>query len=510
MVEALKKLAPRKALGSFDFNAAPPLPRDVCGNYNEQSAADHGPSTRGDTLSKSRLPVTSRSAEDGLAWVSLKASIAPLDLSLKILARFTSPDSFHWCHRLSSNAKFHGVQQFTQGLGVISRKIDECQLMACSEKVASAEKLGATFWNSLHSWVYPQSSLPPSMLSVISTTAARGGEAEGIFLSKRHRAWEAAYRSLYNNFCCQACSLFYVCMQQFVAMFVGGGVGGRSRGACTAYLTRSTRGVRQVLLEHDIKFTMPFNASGPPTTTVEDLQDLLEFEKSNPGQTRVVNERQASDSGPQSMLCFEGFSDVHRFYDFLLNHRSLLNSTAAMDVPVLYAPTAFDNASLSVPEMTCKQLQRTDNLAHRQLRNSKREDSLKCTEIASNTTYTMEIKGMFLPPWVIIRLCTVLQDSQPLGFSVRFATDSLTEGLNIAQEELTDNAKPANFKNFFATLHAPTNLETVSETKCESSTVSPSEFNQPSGVGTAVVKELKFDSGSYKAVLAPLQLAASV
>ena len=95
--EALKKLAPRKALGSFDFNAAPPLPRDVCDNYNEQSAADHGPSTRGDTLSKSRLPVTSRSAEDGLAWVSLKASIAPLDLSLKILARFTSPDSFHWC-----------------------------------------------------------------------------------------------------------------------------------------------------------------------------------------------------------------------------------------------------------------------------------------------------------------------------------------------------------------------------------------------------------------------------
>lgn len=69
--------------------------------------------------------------------------------------------------------------------------------------------------------------------------------------------------------------------------------------------------------------------------------------------------------------------------------------------------------------MTCKQLQRTDNLANRQLRNGKREDSLKCTETASNTTYTMEIKGMFLPPWVIIRLCTVLQDSQPLGFSVR-------------------------------------------------------------------------------------------
>lgn len=29
---------------------------------------------------------------------------------------------------------------------------------------------------------------------------------------------------------------------------------------------------------------MPFNASGEPTTTGEDLQDLFEFEKSNPDQ----------------------------------------------------------------------------------------------------------------------------------------------------------------------------------------------------------------------------------
>jgi len=37
----------------------------------------------------------------------------------------------------------------------------------------------------------------------------------------------------------------------------------------------------------DIKFSMPFSASGEPTTTVEDLQDLLDFEKSNPGQVRT-------------------------------------------------------------------------------------------------------------------------------------------------------------------------------------------------------------------------------
>lgn len=90
------------------------------------------------------------------------------------------------CHRLSSNAKCHGVQQFTQGLGVLSRKIDKCSLVACSEKIAGVEKLGATFWNSLHSWIYPQSSLPPAVLSVITSIAARGGEAGMVLLKYWH------------------------------------------------------------------------------------------------------------------------------------------------------------------------------------------------------------------------------------------------------------------------------------------------------------------------------------
>ena len=96
-VEALKKLAPRKALGPFDFNAAPPLPIDNRNNLDGQPAAETGPSTRVNSLSRSRLPITSGPPEDAQAWVSVKGSVAPLDLSLKMLARFTSSDPFHWC-----------------------------------------------------------------------------------------------------------------------------------------------------------------------------------------------------------------------------------------------------------------------------------------------------------------------------------------------------------------------------------------------------------------------------
>jgi len=92
-VEALKRLAPRKAFGQFDINAGPPL-TDLRGDLNDQPATDNGPSSRINT-SRSGLP--SGSAEDTQAWFPLKESRAPLDLSLKLLARFTSPDSLHWC-----------------------------------------------------------------------------------------------------------------------------------------------------------------------------------------------------------------------------------------------------------------------------------------------------------------------------------------------------------------------------------------------------------------------------
>ena len=58
-----------------------------------------------------------------------------------------------------------------------------------------------------------------------------------------------------------------------------------------------------------------------------------------------------------SVLCcpfgdfYINLPDWNFICSFGVNARSLISSTAAMDVPVLYAPTAFDNASLSVPEV---------------------------------------------------------------------------------------------------------------------------------------------------------------
>ncbi|ONK73494.1 uncharacterized protein A4U43_C04F32200 [Asparagus officinalis] len=68
------------------------------------------------------------------------------------------------------------------------------------------------------------------------------------------------------------------------------------------------------------------------------------------------------DNNPQSLLAFIGNEIVHGLYDFLLNYRFFLSSLMGVDVPVLYAPVPFQNASLSVPEVRCREMRRADTV----------------------------------------------------------------------------------------------------------------------------------------------------
>lgn len=52
-------------------------------------------------------------------------------------------------------------------------------------------------------------------------------------------------------------------------------------------------------------------------------------------QTRLVDDRVTADNGPKSFMCFEGVPNVHRLYDFLLNHRYVQHTILQQNVSLV-------------------------------------------------------------------------------------------------------------------------------------------------------------------------------
>ncbi|XLR68046.1 hypothetical protein HN51_015097 [Arachis hypogaea] len=100
---------------------------------------------------------------------------APLDLTLKTGMRVISSSSLNWVHRSLTHhikPKFSFPPCTTTGQNV----------------------RGSQGFKVLHSLMYPQSILPPSLTSVLSSLTA---DAELEFLRKRQVAWEESFQDLY-------------------------------------------------------------------------------------------------------------------------------------------------------------------------------------------------------------------------------------------------------------------------------------------------------------------------
>ncbi|KAI5070502.1 hypothetical protein GOP47_0014845 [Adiantum capillus-veneris] len=400
MAKAFKGMSAARAATVTELTAGPPL-------------AAKAPQLHSTSKSK---------AQDKPSSLFIHGNKLPLDLSLKTSIRFTSRASFERFERITNKDLCTGMKRFlsaSQGQGEHDAQNDARPGDFLGNKVEAA------FAEALHSWIHPQCVLPSSVLSALASSAAHGGTSERDFLSKRQLAWEDSFRSLYYMFRDGECDLFYFSTQQFIAMFIGGEILKRTKKESSAYISRSTRGLRALLQEQDIAFTMPLCLT-KVATSIEEIQELTEFEKSHPGQTRLVDSMIAVDNSPQSLLVFNGQKSVHGLYDLLLNHRSMLSSTTGADVPVLYSPVTFQNASLVMSEVLCKKTQ------------SPVESNVISNEqskgLLMNTNYSLEVKGGILPPWVIWRVCTAIQQLQPGNFEASLITDPLSGGFNVGQD----------------------------------------------------------------------------
>ncbi|KAK9096124.1 hypothetical protein Sjap_021621 [Stephania japonica] len=356
--------------------------------------------------------------------LDLPDSLTPLDLTLKTKMRLVSSSSVKWCHRLTTSA----MAQFMSPIGFPLNK-------EASPSLGPKSSTATLFSRSLHSWVFPQSSLPPSVISALNLSAAQG---ETDFLFKRQVAWEDSFRSLYYMLRKNACDIFYVSTSKFVVMFVGSDQLGKTKRPCCGYISQSTRGLRSLLREHDICFSMPLCNSEAEQATAEDLVELSEIEKRNLGHVRRLGSTSEIDNTQQSLLAFSGNDSVHGLYDFLLNYRSFFTSLTGADVPVIYSPIPFQNASLSVPEVKCREIKSLD--AFQVLsRGPNSEDFESNKDRSAGLSYVIEIKGTALPPWIISGVCASMV-SEKQSFEARFTTEPNSVGLNVALDVISQNS----------------------------------------------------------------------
>lgn len=396
----------------------------------------------------------------------------PLDFTLKTTMRIVSSSPVDRFHKLFMGGTYCGMTSFASKFGYSGNG----SISSTSNNPTSADPY------SFQSWIYPQSSLPASVISVLSSST---GGAEMDFLDKRQLAWEDSFRSLYYMLRKSGCNVFYVCTSQFVVVFTAVEGAGNVKRTCNAYISQSTRGLRSLLKEHDISFTMPLCCTEVEQISREDLVELSEIEKHNLGQAKRFSSMPDVDNSPKSLLAFNGNHSVHGLYDFLLNYRSLLTMLSSMDVPVLCAPAPFLNAALSSPQVKCKEIKRVDALQSKGLV-SKDGESIDGPK--SGVCYSIEVKDPYLPPWIISAICSAMS-SEGKSYEAIFVTDPNSAGLNAALEAVSQNSNTD---------------ETIGDSQEDTYTFGISAAVANSGLCSASLKALKYSNGSYVASLSPV------
>ncbi|XP_042396374.1 protein downstream neighbor of son homolog [Zingiber officinale] len=380
----------------------------------------------------------------------------PFDFTLKTSVRYTNCSNVR-CHRSFATPPIDA----------------SCNLYSLSSIDGATAQV--KFYKSLHSWVYPQSSLPASVVSVLASSA---GKEEAHFWLKRQQDWEDSLRSLYYMLRKNICNMFYVYTVQFVALFIGGNLLGKKKRSCIAYVSQSTRGLRSLLRKNKINFTMPLGGVEVEHSIDDDLVELMEIEKRKLGQIfHLSSSMENVDNTSRSLLSFSGHEEVQSLYDILINYRKTLHSFTGSDVPVLFAPVPFQNATLHVPEMTCKETRKAD-MIFTSSSGSNTSDAIMIPPGFGGLCFSVELKDTIIPPWVVYGVWSAMS-AGGTSFQSLLRTDPLSLGLNVALKSVCSEVQDGGASGL------------------------PAAIMNPSLSGAAL-QQLKFSDGVYTANITPI------
>ncbi|XP_003701085.1 humpty dumpty isoform X2 [Megachile rotundata] len=371
----------------------------------------------------------------------------PIDWTLKTKMRFMSPKPFPWNCKLKTSEEASGTTGFVRCLDI-------------SEKDSTLDTSpNARLHRCCLVWQHP--SLPwlelfPRSAGKVSANLTSNFTIVNNLPVKDalYKEWSESFRSLFHLLRARQCPYFYVCANNFTALFRAAGICGISE--AHAFLTPTTRGFRQFLKQEEIKYTMPLRkdskrysdgadsgcvtsdlSESSPTavlnnpeeqnfdddedeTQAEWLQSLgvenSEIQKINSSQARMTLEKETEIDNLKHSLIFVKGVEAQALFNFLINCKSAITITGPLAgvPPTLLAPVAFHGATLKSIKV--------------------KESKVR---IENERYFSLELKGPLLPH-VLPSLCSLMKSSQLEQYSASCAQLNATTAFSAAKQGLEE------------------------------------------------------------------------
>ncbi|XP_015111674.1 protein downstream neighbor of son homolog [Diachasma alloeum] len=427
-------------------------------------------------------------------------SYVPIDWSLNTKVRFMSSKPFPWNGKLKTSEQASGTTGFVRCLDI------------GEQETTLDTSPNARFHRCCLVWQHPSlpwlELFPRAAGRVSASLASNSAIANNQFVKDAlFSEWSESFRSLFHLLRARQCPFFYVCANNFTALFRAAGICGVSE--VHVLLTPTTRGFRQALKQEDIEYTMPLRSGGKRRSDTTDSgcdtldstsntivspdplnddyylnddddgeDDLLEslgiedseIKKINNVQKRITFEKEAEVDALKQSLVFVKGVEAQALFNFLINCKSAVAVTGALAgvPPTLLAPIAFHGATLK-PLKVRESIVRVDK----------------------DKFHSLEIKGPLLPH-ILPSLCHLMKSSHLEQFSVSFAQLSSTNAFSTAKHGLESPSEDENGEIKPQSVFGQENLS-----DCGFNSELLSHFCNPDTTHIQVIETLKFSNDVY-------------
>lgn len=361
----------------------------------------------------------------------------PVDWSLKVKLRAVSKSSLLWCTQIKTGEEAKGLSDFVSNIDQVDSRDDKSDFHSCCMYWMYPNLP----WIRLFPRIVPDSKLRSSFNGLLNEDIQKALTED----------WTESFTSAFHQLRSQHCPYFYFCTHQFTVLFRAAGVAGQS--SQNAFLTPTTRGLREALKKEGIEFSMPVlerkretssseklqseNSESKPVQAVDEIEedeeedefldtdegasvwlesiglDKKQFPSLDPNKVKIQREGfRVIDNRPESLVYIQG-ADVQALFNFLLNCRSCVASSGpqAGVPPTILCPTPFRGASVQ-----------SYKVKHSLVKQTEMDGTI-------NHVHILEISGPVLPHHVH-QIRKVLERTQKGEFTLTFNTHEPTVPFN--------------------------------------------------------------------------------